>query len=579
MERASSQQHPSPETRRWTSRRYAVVLIVVFNIAAALEIVHSKRVETDATELLLSALSNSSAYQVNVALHTVDLLLQDAAERLGADGSFSAADGQRIEGRIKAMPEVTNLIVLDVNGDTRFTVVPIVGDKRPNLADRDYFQYWRNHPDDKTLHIAAPYISRYTGRWLIPVSRPRYDTAGQFAGIVAAGLNPDFFVELLSAANNHETATGVLLMNDGTILARSPNPGDIIGKKVPSAYRDYSQISGFFFHLRESAMDGIARFIGLRRVGTYPLVVASTISEHEAMGSWRREMFETLGSSVPLSIAIFVIAVLADRREQEKTRLAQTVAAQRDELEITVAARTRDLNDLATRLAASNAELEQFAYVTSHDLQEPLRMIASYAQLIEKRYRDKLDARQFIDYMVGGVKRMQVLIADLLEYSRTSNQRRQFAEFESGRATSEALLGLSLALEESQGRLIVGHLPVVFGDQGQFRRLMQNLVGNAIKYRHPDRPPEIVIDAQPHQDGWHYMVADNGIGMESQYFERVFKMFQRLHTREQYEGTGIGLAICQKIVERHGGQIWVESIPGEGTTIHFTLPATNPNPS
>ncbi|WP_173984962.1 PAS domain S-box protein [Magnetospirillum sp. SS-4] len=234
-------------------------------------------------------------------------------------------------------------------------------------------------------------------------------------------------------------------------------------------------------------------------------------------------------------------------------------------------ARTRTL---LARLDASNKELEQFAYVTSHDLQEPLRMIAGYAQLIERRYRGRLDsdADEFIAFLVDGAKRMQGMIQDLLEYSRVERLGGAFVEFDIAGVMEDVRRNLAAALAETGGRIEVGPMPRLTGDRAQIMRLLQNLIGNALKYRHPGRPPEIAVAAARDEGGWTISVSDNGIGIESQYFDRIFLVFQRLHTREKYPGTGIGLAICKKIVERHGGRLWVESRLHHGSVFRFSLP-------
>jgi PAS domain S-box-containing protein len=235
------------------------------------------------------------------------------------------------------------------------------------------------------------------------------------------------------------------------------------------------------------------------------------------------------------------------------------------------------LEEKARELERSNQELEQFAYIASHDLQEPLRMIASYTQLLERRYKDKLepDALQFISYAVDGASRMQTLINDLLAYSRVGTRAKAFVSIDCGEVVKKALKNLEIAIEESSAKISVGELPQVLGDATQLTQLFQNLVGNAIKFR-GDKPPVIQISATPETEGaapvWHLSVHDEGIGIEPQYFERIFVIFQRLHTREEYPGTGIGLAVCKKIVERHGGRIWVESESGKGSTFHFTFP-------
>jgi PAS domain S-box-containing protein len=225
-------------------------------------------------------------------------------------------------------------------------------------------------------------------------------------------------------------------------------------------------------------------------------------------------------------------------------------------------------------LERSNRELQQFAYVASHDLQEPLRMISSYLQLIERRYRDRLDqdANDFIDFAVDGANRLQALIIGLLEYSRVRTHGRPFQAVDLGKVVDMVLRDLTLQLVESGAGVEYDGLPVIMADESQMARLFQNLIANAIKFRSPGRKPLIRISFEKREGEFVFCVNDNGIGIEPQYYERIFVIFQRLHSREEYPGTGMGLSICKRIVERHGGRIWVDSQPGEGSSFCFTIP-------
>jgi len=224
-------------------------------------------------------------------------------------------------------------------------------------------------------------------------------------------------------------------------------------------------------------------------------------------------------------------------------------------------------------LERSNMELEQFAYVASHDLQEPLRMVSSYVQLLARRYQGKLDsdADEFIAFAVEGANRMKVLINDLLAFSRVGTRGKELAPVMLEEIFEHAVHNLQLTIEESGATVTHDQLPQVMADDGQMLQLIQNLVGNALKF-HSEEPPKVHVGARREKDRWLLFVRDNGIGIDSQFWERIFVIFQRLHNREEYQGTGIGLAIARKIVERHGGQIWVESKPDQGSTFYFTLP-------
>jgi signal transduction histidine kinase len=228
----------------------------------------------------------------------------------------------------------------------------------------------------------------------------------------------------------------------------------------------------------------------------------------------------------------------------------------------------------AQELTRSNVELEQFAYVASHDLQEPLRMVRSYLQLLERRYKGRLDenADEFIHFAVDGATRMQGLINDLLEYSRVGTHGKPFESTDCNVVLEKALMNLQIAIEEADAEITHDDLPTVMGDQVQLAQLLQNLIGNSIKFRQEHTQSQIHVGIGRRDGEWLFSVEDNGIGIDSQYFERVFQIFQRLHSSEEYEGTGIGLAVCKKIVERHGGRIWVESEPGQGSTFYFTVP-------
>jgi PAS domain S-box-containing protein len=234
------------------------------------------------------------------------------------------------------------------------------------------------------------------------------------------------------------------------------------------------------------------------------------------------------------------------------------------------------VDKLVTELQRSNADLGQFAYVASHDLSEPLRMVSSYVQLLAHRYEGKLDADadEFIGYAVDGTARMKALIDDLLAYARAGRVVTLSRPVDCAAVIRDVLTDLGGVVSDGKANVVVGELPVLISDPGLLGQIFQNLVANALKFVKPGIAPEIIVSAEPIDGGWHFSVKDNGIGIAEQHRERIFMMFKRLHGRNEYPGTGIGLALCERVVGRLDGHIWVESEPGLGSTFHFTVPAT-----
>ncbi|MFT4264066.1 MAG: CHASE3 domain-containing protein [Nocardioides sp.] len=302
----------------------------------------------------------------------------------------------------------------------------------------------------------------------------------------------------------------------------------------------------------------------MRRLVVRPLALLRTSSRRVAQGDFEHPISEFGPAD---------IRAVAHDVESMRERVVAELTASRDA--------TRALDAQAVELRRSNGELEQFAYVASHDLQEPLRKVASFCQLLEKRYAGQLDERgqQYIDFAVDGAKRMQVLITDLLTFSRVGRTSEFERQVSLDTKLDKALDNLVTAVEESGARIErPERLPTIGGDPTLLVMLWQNLVGNAIKFRSPDRSPVVTIDCVPDPDaapggGWLLSVTDNGIGIPAEFAEKVFVIFQRLHSREAYAGTGIGLALCKKIVDYHGGRMWIDLDHTPGARLCFTLPA------
>ena len=348
------------------------------------------------------------------------------------------------------------------------------------------------------------------------------------------------------------------------------------------------QIAAAFFALRLIRVTGVRIAWVLIASAFCIMAIRRIIALAQLLAGEPPQAGDFVVESVGLVISILMLAGVFWIEPLFHTIKAAAAALRqsRDELEGLVAERTEALKATNTHLsleleerrraerelARSNAELEQFAYVASHDLQEPLRMVASFTQLLARRYRGKLDADadEFIGFAVDGATRMQRLLNDLLAYSRVGTRSKPFAAIDCNSVLSDALANLKPAMEESGAVITHEPLPIVRGDEVQLIQLFQNLIGNAVKF-HGQEPPQVHISAKLQDGDWVFAVRDNGIGIAPEQQERIFLIFQRLHHRSEYAGTGIGLALCQRIVERHGGRIWIESELGKGSTFFFTI--------
>jgi len=342
-------------------------------------------------------------------------------------------------------------------------------------------------------------------------------------------------------------------------------------------------LSLFIYHLRQEnlyptipAAFFVAIMISAWWGGFLPGVLGCLLGMFAAPYAFNPHIHLTI-SPVRLSLSVIVsilISLVAQRRNETEAMLRNL----NESLDERVRQRTAELQRSNAELSRLNEDLNQFAYSASHDLQEPLRMIAIYSQLLERKYRGKLDSQadEYIGIVVQGAKRMEMLLRDLLSYSKTINIAPEPVTCTDGNdAAAKALSNLSAAIQESAAKVSVDRLPALNVREVHLVQLFQNLIGNAIKYR-GDNPPVVDVTAQRQGDQWTFNVKDNGIGIPTQYREHVFRVFKRLHSLDKYEGTGMGLAICQRIVERYGGRIWVESEEGHGSTFHFTLPARIP---
>ncbi len=394
---------------------------------------------------------------------------------------------------------------------------------------------------------------------------------GDEVDAIAAGLNTmaeelEFAItEQKKYANQLEQTNRLLVTNVDKLQAIFDNtPDAIIAASMDLRVLEWNRAAEHMYGFKKEEISGkpLEQFINTAFENKFSrLRIASSL---ERKGKWTGELIQYTKHRKKMTLSCSVCYL-----RNEEGMPVGFLAVNRDISDIR---KTEKQMEVTTEeLKRSNAELEQFAYIASHDLQEPLRMITSYVQLLEKRYRPKLDgdAIEFINYAVDGASRMQNLIQSLLEYSRI-NRSRVFEYVDLDETLEEVLRDLSVAIEESQAEITINKMPVVFGDRVLLGQLFFNLVGNAIKFK-DKKPPKIGITCKQTENEFLFSVKDNGIGIQGQYKDKIFVIFQRLHTKDKYPGTGIGLAICKKIVEKHKGTIWVESEINKGSVFYFSI--------
>jgi signal transduction histidine kinase len=486
--------------------------------------------------------------------------------------------------------------LVDPNGNTIASSIPSA--LGINISDRPYFKKILAGQDQIVSDLVISYISRSA---ILTVSEAFRDPDGTLKGVVVAVIDPDKLGERALKLDRPEGARFSLFDSTGAIVYTRPevkfdvepakrrindtlledakkNPSGaygifnspIDGRKVAGA-RVYMPEIGYYAGGSldyDLIVQPIRRIIIMLAVITIGVIFASIlIALKLAEGLTKRlqalqeHAFEIGSGSLNHQIAPTGIREI-DQLSGSLNLMARQLETRQTQQELA-----------SNELARSNKELEQFAYIASHDLQEPLHVISGYIQLLDRRYKGRLDAQAdtYISFAVDAASRMRDLINDLLSYSRVGTRAQPFTEFETGPLVEEAISNLQIMIKKNNARIKVDPMPRITGDRLQFLQLFQNLISNAIKFRGKD-PPQVEISAKKQDTEWLFSVKDNGIGIEPQYKERIFLIFQRLHSQKDYSGTGIGLAVCKKVVDRHGGKIWVESEPGKGSTFFFTIP-------
>jgi len=518
-------------------------------------------------------------------------------------------DQPLFEKTMKSLNGLANIALVDTQGIMLSSAIP--GDGIVNYSDRKWFQ---DVMRSKQFILGQYVIGKATNIPIIPFAYPVLGIDNRILYIIATSIDLAW-ISNLSKEMALPTGTTINITNpSGTLLLRYPELGKYTSMDISNENLGKAMIENKNKTIVTAGLDGIKRLYIIS-----PLLNNNTIFGSIALGFPLEGIYKTSREALRLNIFLLAATLLLTlilmfwglrtlvispsrillnafdalangksefrlnlptRKDEislllsEFNRMAAELQEHRGKLETLVKARTSELEKTTVDLKRSNQELEQFAYVASHDLQEPLRMVASFSQLLEQRYKGKLDAKadQYILFVVDGVRRMQGLINDLLGYSRVGTRGKQFETIETSDVITNVLEDMERSIQESGAHITKENMPQVYADSTQLGQVFQNLISNAIKFR-SEKPLLIEIRAEQKDDFWVFSVKDNGIGIDPQYFERIFVIFQRLHEREKYPGNGIGLSVIKKIIERHGGQVWLESELGKGSTFYFSIPA------
>ncbi len=572
MTRSAADKVAKDRLWRFKGRAAALSLVLVLVVNWGWQTWRDRNFDLVQAEHQLTALARAGEYQIDGSVRSIAGLLEEAAARIDLKRWPDPALEAWFSARLAGYPEIRNLGIADAGGHVVGTITRpghVLPGHVDDVSDRPYYQASKSQFPLRRLVLSDPVISRLSHMASIPMVQSIVAADGSFGGMVVAGVDPEFFRDKLSSVMVEPEAGASLFRSDGVYYARIPAHEEYLGRTVaasPMYPAVAAQRTGVVRFV--SMVNGAEKISAFRTLNNYPLVVAVAMTTETALGRWRSQLMAEGAVLGVVTMALFGLAWLYDLRAVANLRLTRELAASRDLLE-------RQVEERTAHLAASNAELEQFAYVASHDLQEPLRTVASFLQLLARRYQGKLDAEadEYIGFAVSGAHRMSALINDLLAFSRVGRGETADEVCDASYWAHNAADALGQAVTECGARITIGPLPPVWCHPSELQSLFVNLLGNAVKYRDPARPPEIAVTARPEGAFVRFLVTDNGIGIEAQYHERIFGLFQRLHTRDRYDGTGIGLALCRKIVERHGGRIWLESEPGKGTTMMLTLRA------
>jgi PAS domain S-box-containing protein len=513
-----------------------------------------------------------------IRLYTIDITGRKQAEEALLEASLQEQAAQYARSLIEV--SIDPLVTISPEGkitDVNEATIKATGVPRAELVGTDFSIYFTAPEEAERGYKQVfaqgfvtdyPLTIRHRDGHLMDVlynANLYKDTHGQVLGVFAAAR------DVTARKQASQYARSLIEVSIDPLVTISPegkitdvNEATVKATGVPRAELVGTDFS-IYFTEPEKAEQGYRQVFAQGFVTDYPL----TIRHRDG-----RLMDVLYNASLYKDTHGSVLGVFAAARDVTVQKQAEAeLKRHKENLELLVKERTFELEESSRELSRSNENLEQFAYVASHDLQEPLRIMASYSQLLERRYKGRLDgdADEFIDFIVDAAARMQKLITDLLAYSRAGHGSMNKVEVDCNEIMRRLVAGMAHTIESADGNVTFDRLPSIMTHESGLMQLFQNLLGNALKFR-GEQPPCIHVSARQAGGEWVFSVRDNGIGIEPQYSQRIFMIFQRLHARSKYPGTGIGLSICKKIVESLGGRIWVESEPGQGSTFYFTVP-------
>ena len=553
---------------------YRVVFIVhmIIVIPVCVEIYRQYEVSYDEAISNTTILSHSVASTLSGSFNAIDLALSAVGseiERQLETGPVSIADIELLCNRLA--PHIsTDINIRYFNRDGKLLLAPgQYFDPGINIADAGYFKVLKDDPSADVTFV-HPMADMVTNQLVLQMVRRVRTADRKFAGVIVASISIDALAALAGTGNLGADGATALYLIDHTLVARYPL-GPALGPHLIGTQTLTPKLAAIIDSRLDSKFDTVSVFDQVRRtgfvrrVGAYDMFLVVTTSEHEYLHAWRNHAFLLILVSEGTCgiLTMGVILLRRQRRMLTRTNLELTASESRSRA-------------IAEKLRSANRELEQIIHVAAHDLRQPLRAISSHLQVIQLRLGQSAladDLKSYLDYAIEGARRLDRRIIDLLSYSQTVDGAGEFVPVPLCPVIEDSLAVLGVSREDSGVTLkIAADLPTVHARHHELIQLFQNLIGNAIKYRDPARALHIEIDWRREGAEWVVWVKDNGLGIDKAHWDRIFHLFQRLVTREAYEGTGIGLALCKKIVEHFGGRIWVDSTLGLGSAFFVSFP-------